>query len=206
MPKGVYERTKPPWNKGQTQADWLIDEVRNLIDGNGVLTMGQIFRTLATEGVVEDSFNSYKRYIRHLGKARLYGRLDRNRLIKGKGGFRSKFNIGDRVRINPISLRVPVWLQKELRLERPRTIITVFSGGHQDTYYLGNNRRGPGSLEYYGFRSGELIPFNKKSVGRPRTKRPYNRNNGKQGISIPKGLEKRPIVDLGRSLGVLCVN
>ena len=210
MPKGVYVRTdkgrenmsraamgRLVWNKGLTQDDSLINQVNRLMSTGQVFTIGRIFNRLVAAGIIEGSHQGYKRFIWHLAKARAAGRVDSSRIIESRGrkrfkggGVRQKFNLGDKVRIIRQNGRTPEWLREELRLDTPRTIIDIFQApreprkGYRGTlYYLGSNKMGNKDLESYGFRVSELMFFEKGSLGRPSSKRRYNRflgnkNNG----------------------------
>jgi hypothetical protein len=217
MPKGVYRRTKQareniakglmgrvPWNKGHIN-NGLLDEVRQIISNSNVkLSTKQIHETLAVKGILPDDRKGYKRLNWHIVKAIRSGMLDRSLIRNGKGqtqhrrgGASPKFHVGDKVRIIRNNTRTPQWLKNELRLNNCRTITKVVPVKGQDQrstlYYLGTNKMGNAHLESYGFRCEELELFVKNTVGRPKSKRKYNKilnkgtdKTGLQIISLPK--------------------
>jgi len=225
MPKGIYARTKPAWNKGHYN-DALIDRVNQVINSNLMqLTIGQIYAALVAAGDIENTRNDYKKFLWHLAKARAADQVDGSRIIEGRGrkrykggGVRNKFNTGDKVRINRHNRRTPEWLREELRLDTPRTITAVCNVVREPSfiptsrhtlYYLGSNRMGSDNLEPHGFRAGELIPYVKGSAGRPKHKRRYNRNWGAgisdKGDSINRD-DKGLNLNLIKSPSIMCVN
>ena len=207
---------KPVWNKGNYNVI-LIDGVNQIISSNPGLTPGEIYQHLG------DGYEyTYKGFLKHLAKARKNGIVNSSYISEGRGGKRKssgakfKFAVGDKVRIAKNN-RTPEYLRAEIkRLDIPRTIIAIFSvceppQRRADTlYYLGNNRMGGcNSLESYGFRTRQLIPYVKGNVGRPKRKRHYNRNLGKGSVikgNSPLGGDKSPILNYIQSPSISCVN
>jgi len=222
MPKGVYIRTEQtkrniaaarmgiaPWNKGKGLYGSLVLMVKELISSNGRgWTIGQIFKHLVANGNIENTRSVYFYLVKTLIKARVNGDIDSTCLIEGRGGKNRKFKVGDKVRLNPSYRRLPQWIRQEFRLDIPRTIIAIFpeTDGARCRYYLGSNRLSNNNIDNYIFDSRYLNYFTKGQVGRPRTKRRYNRKNGNRGMDIPYGLNKSPIVDLGNPPSISCVN
>lgn len=179
------------WNKGSYNRD-LIEKVNQVINSCTMpLTIGQIYAALETTG----NGTNYKAFLWHLAKARTSGQVDNSRIAEGRGrkrykggGVRNKFALGDKVRINRHNKRTPEWLRQDLRLDTPRTIVSVgnvprefgfIPKARHTLYGLGNNRIGLTSdnLADYYFRAGELIPYIKGDIGRPKHKRHYNQNH-----------------------------
>ena len=186
-------KVKTAWNKGLYNAA-VIDRVNQIINSNPVrLTPGEIYRYLG------NGYNySYKAFLNHLAKARANGRVDSNCILEGRGGNNNpsgrkfKFKVGDKIKIDINSNRTPKYLNGELkRFDVPRTITGVFSergtNSRPDTlYYLGNNRKGGCDLlECKGFTTRQLIPYVKGCKGRPKLKRPYNRNSERINGNVP---------------------
>lgn len=87
----------------------------------------------------------------------------------------NKFKIGDKILIKRNNERTPKELLEGLRLDHPRTIVSIFydKGTQHNRYYLGSNGRGL-DFSYYGFRASQLrIWPNRGIIGRPKTKRGY---------------------------------
>ena len=200
MPKGIYLRTKPVWNKGLVADDNLTSQVNQLLSTGQPYTIGRIFNRLVDAGIIEATRRGYKGFLYHLARARAAGRIDgripesRGRKPYKGGGVRNKFAVGDKVRIIRRNGRTPEWLREELRLDTPRTVITVFNVPRKTgqvpktrhtVYTLGTNKMGNKNLEAHGFRAGELVSFDKGNLGRPRSKRAYNRNPADIGGKTP---------------------
>ncbi len=84
----------------------------------------------------------------------------------------SKFNIGDKVRLNR---RAPGYYCH--LLQRSRTIISVFYDDTKqcNTYELGARGRGSSLGFFRSYMLSRVSPAQAKKVGRPRTKRGYKR-------------------------------
>lgn len=220
MPKGVFTRTKPVWNKGITKYQGLLDRINWLLLLGQPQTLSQIYEHFNNE-------ISYKKLQWLLSKARAGGIINKELIAEGRGlmkdkggGLRPKFKIGDKVRIDRTNRRTPQWLRGELRLDIPRIIVATFNIGdavrrglvdvstknRNIIYYLGSNRMGNGGLEVYGFRSCQLIPYIKGTTGRPRLKRLYNRKNGNGIGNYTNGGNKGLETELTASPSILCVN
>ncbi len=186
MPKGVYQRTASPWNKGQVNYDLLEKAIQTINGSAAKLTVGQIFSQLVANGNVSNDRRGYKKLDRQLVKARESGKLDKNLIYEGRGRP-TKFSLGDKVRIDRHNERTPKWLRRELRLNTERTIVAAVQARGQSLrstryYYLGSNRLGNGNLECHAFRAMELMRYIKGNVGRPRSKRRYLKRNGASEI------------------------
>ena len=94
--------------------------------------------------------------------------------------MKPKFEIGDKVIVNPATRRVPKYILNAIRLNRKRTIISRYYNKHSEhmRYYLGSNQRGE-DISSFAFRSDELTLATKRKVGKPKIKRKYKRINGK---------------------------
>ena len=93
-----------------------------------------------------------------------------------------KFAVGDRVIVNG---RCPVWLIKQLRHNRLRTITSVFYDNQKQCcfYYLGINHSGASDdLESYSFRSFMLQHPINRGVGRPKSARKCTIKNHNQNL------------------------
>ena len=213
MPRGVFIRTKPIWNKGRYNIAF-VGKVIAIMNSNPMpLTLGQIYAALVATGDMGNTRNEYKKFLWHMAKARANGLIDKSRIIDGRGhrlakggGAPSKFNVGDKVRIGRLQKRTPEWLRRELRLDTPRTITALFKTGRFVNYYLGDNRLGSSILEPHAFRATELISYAKGSIGRPRYKRRYNRNPSRANEmnSIPPvGVNKNPSAVLVKSPSII---
>lgn len=215
MPRGVFIRTKPIWNKGQYNIAFVGKVIAIMSSNPMPLTLGQIFTALGATGDMGNTRLDYKKFLWHMAKARATGLIDNNRITEGRGrgyehsrncGAKNKFNLGDKVRIKRHNKRTPEWLREELRIDTPRTITGLFRTGRFVNYYLGDNRLGSGILEPHTFRAIELIPYVKGSLGRPMHKRRYNRNpsrvNETNSILLVGG-NKSPAVDLAKSPSII---
>lgn len=69
----------------------------------------------------------------------------------------NKFKVGDTVKVNTVSDRLPKWIVKRVAVSNKRTITgTFYDNKSQHTrYYLGSNGRGA-DLGRYPFRAEEL--------------------------------------------------
>ena len=181
-----------PPNKGITKYGDVIDRINQMLESSpDPVEIKDIFSRLVADGVFQDTFNDYQKLTRILKTQRDNGRIDRNRVAKArgrKGAHPFKFKIGDKVRIDQHSERLPLELCERLRIDRPRTITAVFREPTSNTktfYYLGSNRIGYDFLECYPFRVDMLVPYQKASkVGRPCVKRRYRKyNKGNHGGS-----------------------
>lgn len=92
----------------------------------------------------------------------------------------SKFKLKDKVVIKRRNDRTSKEILDGLRLDHPRTIISIYYDPEtqHNRYYLGTNKRGKIDLTIPHFRSSELILWNRGMVGRPKTKRRYTKNSG----------------------------
>lgn len=90
----------------------------------------------------------------------------------------AKYKVGDKVLIKRDSPRIPLEIVEGLRLDHPRTIVSVFydKGTQHTRYYLGVNKRGAVDLSARDFRASDLKLWEKGSVGRPKVKRGYKRH------------------------------
>lgn len=211
MPRGVFIRTKPIWNKGRYNMAF-VDKMNKVMSGSR-MQPNQIYAALVAASEIENTRQGYKKFLWHFTKARATGLIDNSRIAEGRGhkrfkggGVRPKFNVGDKVRICRLQKRTPEWLRQELRLDTPRTITELFRTGRFVNYYLGDNRLGSGILEPHAFRATELISYVKGSIGRPTHKRHYNRNpSGANEMNsiLPVGVNKNPIVDLVKSPSII---
>lgn len=88
-----------------------------------------------------------------------------------------KFKIGDKVKIKRDNNRTSKEVLDGLRLDHPRTIVSIFYDPktQHNRYYLGSNYRGNVDLENVHLRASELILWSKGMIGRPRVKRCYIR-------------------------------
>ncbi len=93
----------------------------------------------------------------------------------------SKFKIGDKVRINPKSKRIPNEFRKTLRMSQIRTIIGIFydTKTKHNRYYLGDNKRG--IIGNYPFRAETLKPY------KTHLNRKYNKRDRKYWARISIG-------------------
>ncbi|KKN45075.1 hypothetical protein LCGC14_0686570 [marine sediment metagenome] len=85
---------------------------------------------------------------------------------------KSKFNVGDKVRLNK---RAPGYYGH--LLQRTRTIISIFYDDEKqgNTYELGARGRG-GSLGFFrSYMLSGVSPAQASKIGRPKTKRSYKR-------------------------------
>ena len=184
MPRGVYLRTKPhwnkgktPWNKGKTKYERLINLTLTMIYRRSpeLPTLGELFTQLVQMGEFEGNRNDYKRFqritLRHIDRRLLKeGRGN----VNNNGGSRPKFQIGDKVRICREKKRMPLRLRDGIRVDSPRTITAIFKTDRKIFYYVGCNRMGNDLIDSYSFRAHELIPFVKGKLGRPKVKMVYN--------------------------------
>ena len=169
--------------KGTTKYSGLINRINQMLcNSPEPMVIKEIFSRLVAAGELQD--NDYFKFNALLVWVRRNGQVDKSRVIKGHGPkYKFKFRVGDKVRIDRNSYRIPQYLRDKLRLDTPRTIQMVFrQNGNGNTnaktrYYLGMNRIGESlALESYPFRVDMLIPYVKCKVGRPRLKRRYNQN------------------------------
>jgi hypothetical protein len=214
MPKGVYVRTKPAWNKGNVSQsnNMLLDAVRELMTNSATkLSPTRIHKMLAIKGILPGDKNGYMRLDHQIVKACQSGRLDSSQICNDRGQkgclrqYARKFAVGDRVRIIRQNRQTPLWLRKELRIDNVRTIIAAIPSkapnGHV-SYYLGNNGIGKNYLGFYAFQSYELEYYRKKTiVGRPSSKRKYTKHC-RDTSAVQDGLSVNP----SELPSILCVN
>ena len=219
MPKGIYKRTKQmrenisrgkrgitTWNKGITKYQGLLHRINWLLLLGHPQTLSQIYDHVSNE-------ISYKNLQWLLSKARANGVICQDLIAEGRGlmknkggGLSPKFKVGDKVRIDRANRRTPEWLRAELRIDSPRKIVTAVRTEQRGyLYYLGSNNSGS-ILIRHAFRPCELIPYVKNNVGRPRTRRAYNRKQDAEGVYLLTDTNKGVLVDLGRALSISCVN
>ena len=93
--------------------------------------------------------------------------------------MKPKFEIGNKVIINPATRRTPKYVLDIIRRNRRRTITARFYDPKSEhiRYYVGNNKIGE-DISSHAFRSDELTLAIKRKVGRPKMKRKYRRSNG----------------------------
>lgn len=92
--------------------------------------------------------------------------------------MKPKYNIGDKVIINPDTKRIPQYVLDNIRHNRKRTITARFYDQHSEhtRYYVGSNKIGE-DISSHKFRSDELILATKRKQGRPKIKRKYRCRN-----------------------------
>ncbi len=182
MPKGVFVRTKPAWNKGIYSFNLLarVKHIISIIDNK--LTVKELYLELVASGDLPKGRPGYRKLNRQLVLARRTGELDAALIREGRGRTNhqryhppGKFNVGDKVRIDRHEKRNPQWLREGLRIDSCRTIVEAYHTGRFVSYYLGTNSLNNNNLDSYSFRSGQLIPFESGNIGRPNHKRAYNR-------------------------------
>jgi hypothetical protein len=220
MPKGIYKRKKTyekkillarrgidPWNKGLTKYQDLLTRIKWLLIIDGPLSLREIYSSVNSE-------ITYKRLHGLLFRAKANGLIDRTLIRDGREfaknkehcGRRPKFKVGDTVRISPRKRQTPKWLLEEIRrIDTPRTVVQVLKGRRSYFYLLGTNS-GSSPLEYYLFSPSELKLYAKGKIGRPRTKRAYNRKNGKDNGKLPVHPDNDLLTDLTIPPSILCVN
>ena len=93
--------------------------------------------------------------------------------------MRAKFDIGNKIIINPATRRIPKYILDAIRHNRRRTITARFYDPKSEhmRYYVGNNKIGE-DISSHAFRSDELTLAIKRKRGRPKMKRKYRRSNG----------------------------
>jgi hypothetical protein len=214
MPKDVYSRTNWKSNKGSFWHSTykLFEEVNAVMVNSTVkMTKLEIHKALVAKNILPDDINGYHLLCWHLKKVHSNGVLNADFIADGRGHHanhshstnKKKFHLGDKVRI--VNNQTPKWLRREIRIDNCRTIVKVLktTGLPQyPLYFLGSNGVGNGSLEIYGFRSGELEPYTKKTTaGRPRTKRKYTRH-----VSIASPVQDSPLINPSESPSILSLN
>ena len=85
-----------------------------------------------------------------------------------------KFDTGDRVVVKRLSSRTPLYIRTAIRLNRKRTVTSVYYDSTQQhtLYHLGSNKKGE-DISDYGFRAEQLKFAVKRETGRPRLTRKY---------------------------------
>ena len=224
MPRGVYIRSERHrvflseklGNKGRFDST-LIEAVSQIMAGTSEkLTLTQIHKELAAQGILSGDEKGYHRLYYQFISAFKSGRLDSSRICSGRGHpvykFPTRFHVGDKVRIVRQQKRTPLWMRKELRLNNCRTVISTVPSTEKDAhtrYYLGINRIGNNYIELHAFRSEELEPFVKSTVGRPRSRRTYNRKADKNTCGENKDTspdDNVSLMDSSVSPSISCVN
>lgn len=182
MPKGVFPRTKPAWNKGKSPYSEILDRINDLLmQSYDPLTLGDVFNILVDEDYLPAGRSSYKMIQRLVEKWIDKRLLKDGRGLKNRGLHhreKGKFKIGDKVRIKRFNNRTPQYLIDRIRLDTPRTIVSIFKVRRVNHYHLGTNGLEQSALRNYAFRPDELIPFQKGNRGRPRAHRLYKYHQG----------------------------
>ena len=197
--------------------DVLIAEINKIIVGSDAkLTWMGVYKALKTQGIMSGYIKGFKNLCPYFYRACKLGEIDRNQIYDGRihngknweHGVRSKFHVGDKVRITGKAHQTPLWLREEIRLDNCRTIKAIRPregprehGKHID-YYLGSNGIGKSYAENHAFRSEELELYSKKTtVGRPSTKRKYTRH-----YKDTSPVESELLVNRSESPSISCVN